>query len=81
MTQLPIATANRFPLSSELVSTDFRALASHMSACERSRGRFFTLRTLLETLHTVTAPRLVTTGSVLAIASLSMVGLGLLTLA
>jgi hypothetical protein len=81
MTQLPIETVNRFPRSSELVSSDFLALATHMSVCERSRGRFFTLRTLLETLHAVTATRLVTTGSVLAIASLSVVGLGLLTLA
>lgn len=70
--------ASRFALSNELVSSDFMALANHMSECERSRGRFFTLRRALETLHTVTAPRLVTTGAILVVCSL---GLGLLTLA
>lgn len=70
--------ASRFSLSNELVSSDFMALANHMSKCERSRGRFFILRRALETLHTVAAPRLVTTGAVLVVCSL---GLGLLTLA
>ncbi|MEO7401516.1 MAG: hypothetical protein ABIV07_12265 [Polaromonas sp.] len=69
---------SRFPLSQELVLSDFAALASHMTECERSRGRFFTLRAVLETLHTMTAPRLVTTGALLVLCSL---GLVLLTLA
>lgn len=73
--------ANSLLLSNELVSSDFMALASHMSDCQRSRGRFFTLRTRLESLHAVTAPRLVTTGAALAICSLGLVGLGLLTMA
>ena len=68
-------------LSSEHVSSDFMALASHMSDCQRSRGRFFTLRTALEKLHAFTAPRLVTTGVVLTACSLGLVGLGLLMLA
>jgi len=67
--------AHRFPLSSELVSSDFMALASHMTDCQRSRGRFFTLRTKLETLHAVTAPRIVTTGAVLIISSLGLLAL------
>lgn len=68
-------------LNNEHVSSDFMALASHMTDCERSRGRFFALRTALETLHAVTAPRLVTTGAVLVISSFGLIGLGLLTLA
>lgn len=79
---LPYAeAASRFTLSSEHVSSDFSALASHMTDCQRSRGRFFTLRSTLETLHALTAPRLVTTGVVLTACSLGLVGLGLLMLA
>ncbi len=73
-----VKAPSRFAPSQELVSSDFMALASHMSECERSRGRFFTLHAVLETLHAVTAPRLVTTGALLVVCSL---GLVLLTLA
>lgn len=73
-------TASRFALNNELVSSDFVALASHMTECQRSRGRFFTLRSALETLHAVAAPRLVTTGAVLVVCSFGL-GLGLLALA
>ncbi len=76
-----VQTAPRFSPNSEFVSSDFMALASHMTACQRSRGRFFTLRTALEKIHAVTAPRLVTTGAVLVAFSLGVVGLGLLALA
>ena len=78
MTPSHAEASHRFPLSSEHVSSDFMALASHMTDCQRSRGRFFTLRITLETLHAVAAPRLVTTGAVLVVCSL---GLVLLTLA
>ena len=78
MTPPHAEAANRCPLSSDFVSSDFMALASHMTDCQRSRGHFFTLRTTLETLHAVAAPRLVTTGAVLVVCSL---GLGLLALA
>lgn len=81
MTPSHAEAANRFSLSNEHVSSDFMALASHMTDCQRSRGRFFTLRTTLEKLHDVLAPRLVTTGAVLVVFSLGLVGLGLLTLA
>ena len=67
-----------FPCSQEPVSSDFAALAAHMTECERSRGRFFTLRAVLESLHAMTAPRMVTTGALLVTCS---VGLILLTLA
>lgn len=72
-----VKAPSRFPLSQELVSSDFAALASHMAECERSRGRFFTLRAVLETLHTMTAPRLVTTGALLVLCSLGLVLLAL----
>ncbi|MBH2020579.1 hypothetical protein [Polaromonas sp.] len=72
--------AQRLSLSNKLVSSDFMALASHMTRCQRSRGRFFTLRTALETVHAFTAPRLVTTGAALVACSLGLVGLGLLTM-
>jgi len=78
-THLP--SAHRLSLSNESVSSDFMALASHMTDCQRSRGRFFALRTKLENLHAVTAPRLVTTGVALAVCILCLVGLGLLTMA
>ena len=81
MTTFHADAAQRLSLSNELVSSDFMALASHMMDCQRSQGRFFTLRTALETLHAVTAPRLVTTAVALAACSLGLVGLGLLTMA
>ena len=73
-----VKISSRFAPSQELVSRDFLALASHMTECGRSRGRFFTLRAVLESLHALTAPRMVTTGALLVICSL---GLVLLTLA
>ena len=73
--------AHRFGDGSELVSSDFMALASHMSACRQSRGRFFSLRASLETLHALTAPRMVTTGVILVTLSLGLLGVGFLALA
>lgn len=65
-----VKASSRFALSHEIVSSDFMALASHMTECKQSRGRFFTLRATLETVHAVTAPRLVTTGALLVTCSL-----------
>ena len=81
MTPSYAQSAHRLSLSNELVSSDFMALASHMTDCRRSRGRFFTLRTRLESLHALTASRLVTTGVALVMCSLGLVGLGPLTMA
>ncbi len=64
----------RIPLTDE-VSSDFDALASHMGDCERSRGRFFSLRSALEWAHGQAASRIVTTGALLL-----MVGAALLAL-
>ncbi len=71
----PSATkaSNRFTPNQELVSSDFVALASHMSECERSRGHFFAVHTVLETLHALTESRLVTTGLLLLVGSLGLV--------
>ena len=81
MTPSHAQSARRLSLSNELVSSDFMALASHMTACQRSQSRFFKLRTRLEGLHAMTAPRLVTTGLALAAGGLGLVGLCLLTMA
>jgi len=81
MTTSSAQSSRRPLLSNEVVSSDFMALASHMTACQRSQSRFFIVRACLESLHAFTAPRLVTTGIVLAVGGLSLVGLGLLTLA
>ena len=81
MTPTTAQSARRASQSNELVSSDFMALASHMTDCQRSRGRFFGLRTRLESLHALTASRLVTTGVALVLCSLALVGLGLLTMA
>ena len=72
---------SRFKPAEDLVSSDFVALASHMTDCKRSRGRFFSARAVLESLHTLTAPRMVTTGAVLLIFALALLGAGLLVLA
>ena len=81
MTPYNAQSKQRLSLSNALVSSDFMALASHMTACQRSQSRFFSLRTRLESLHAVTASRLVTTGVALAAGGLLVVGLGLLTMA
>lgn len=69
-------TAGALALDDTFVSRDFMALASHMTACQRSRGRFFALQANLETLQALTAPRLVTTGALCS--SLSLFALHLL---
>ena len=71
-------SSHRLADCNDFVSSDLSALASHMSDCQRSRSRFFSLRSALETLHAVTAPRLVTTGVVLVVCSFVLLGLGLL---
>lgn len=81
MTAFTTNGANRFPPANDMVTSDFAALASHMTDCKRSRGRFFSVRATLESLHTLTAPRLVTTGAVLVTFSLALLGAGLLALA
>ena len=79
MTSASTTTAtNRFANGNDLVTSDFVALASHMTACRRSRGRFFSVRVTFEALHALTAPRMVTTGAVLVVVSLGFLGMALL---
>ncbi|OGA95779.1 MAG: hypothetical protein A3E79_03030 [Burkholderiales bacterium RIFCSPHIGHO2_12_FULL_61_11] len=63
---------SRFPVTNDFISSDYLALASHMSDCQRSRGRFFVLRATLERLHAVLSPRIVTTGALLVVCSLGL---------
>ena len=49
--------------SNEFIATDFSALALHMNACQRASGGLFHVRFLLETLHALAAPRIVTSGA------------------
>lgn len=76
MTTPSAEAARRLSVTNDLVSTDFHALASHMIDCQRSRGRFFSLRSTLEMLHATASPRIVTTGALLVFC-----GLGLLAFA
>ena len=71
------ASHRHFHANCDVVASDFSALASHMTECRRSRGRFFTLHSVLETCHALTAPRLVTTGLLLAACSAGVVALTL----
>lgn len=72
MTTPAAQAARRLPAINDLVSSDFNALASHMDDCNRSRGRFFALRSNLETLHGAATLRIVTTGTLLVICSLGL---------
>ena len=67
MTTSHAGATSRFPVANEFISSDFLALASHMNDCQRSRGRFFSLRASLETLQAVTSPRIVTSGALFVV--------------
>lgn len=42
------------------VASDHGALADHVRACQRARGRLFTLRAMLESVHALVSPRIFT---------------------
>ncbi len=65
----------RFHAGNDHVSSDFMALASHMSDCQRSRGRLFNLHAELECLHALATQHLVTTGAVLLVCCLALLAL------
>ena len=52
------------PSFNDFVASDFLALQSHMSECHRAGGKLFRIRFLLEALHALAAPRIVTSGAV-----------------
>jgi len=60
--------------SSDFVSTDIAALASHMDHCASKRSRFFGLHAALELVHSVVFSRIVT-AAVLSMALLALVGI------
>jgi len=66
MSRAPTTASTPFSAANDFVSSDFSELASHMSACNRSHGRFFQLRATLESLHAVASPRIMTSAAVLA---------------
>lgn len=64
--------ACRFPVINASVSRDFLALASHMHDCQCSHGHFFVLQTMLESLQALASPRIVTTGTLVAVCILGL---------
>lgn len=48
----------------DFVASDFLALSSHMNSCQQAGGKFFRVRFLLEMLHGLAAPRIVTSAAV-----------------
>ena len=75
MTTPAAGAANRFPAINNPVSSDFVALASHMNDCQRSRGRWFVLRSALESLHAMASPRIVTTAAVFVVCAMGLLAL------
>ena len=61
-------------LQCDFVSTDHADLASHMSGCARSQGRFFGVGTALQVAHSVVASRIVTV-AICAVAGIAVVTL------
>ncbi len=58
--------------TSDFVSSDMMALASHMHDCQRSQGPFPQVRTALDWLYAHTSARIVTTGALLAVTGLCL---------
>ncbi|RYZ11348.1 MAG: hypothetical protein EOO24_06650 [Comamonadaceae bacterium] len=54
------------------VSTDTAALASHMSACKQSQGRFSSLRSVGHLLRGLVSSRIVSTGALLGATGLAL---------
>ena len=72
MTSLHSSTPLSNACHIDFVSTDAAALASHMDDCASSRGRFFGLKSALESAHSMLFPRLITAvaiGLVLVVAA------------
>lgn len=62
----PPADVNTF------VSSDMQALASHMSACQRSHGPFFQLLAALDSAQALAAGHIVTTGALVTAVGLCL---------
>jgi hypothetical protein len=68
MTTLKINSRFSSPDSADFVNSDCAELASHMSHCASSRGRFFALQTALESTHSALSARIVTVAALVALA-------------
>jgi hypothetical protein len=60
------------PLPETSVSGDVTALASHMDDCNRSRGRYFSLRSAGDVVRELVSSRIVSTGALLGAAGLCL---------
>ena len=56
----------------DFVSTDTAALASHMNHCTNQRGRLFAWHAMMESVHSVLFPRMVT-AAVLSVVLLGVI--------
>ncbi len=73
-TQSLISSPKPHP-SVDFVSSDFEALASHMQNCERSRDRFFALKSSLQVVRSLLAGRLVTVACVAVLLAITALAL------
>jgi hypothetical protein len=64
------ASAHQVP---DFVSTDTASLALHMDHCASTRSRFFGLHAMLESVHALVFPRMVT-AAVIAVVLLAVAG-------
>lgn len=73
MTTLPTPSTTLLR-SSDFVSTDTAALASHMDHCASKRSRFFGVHAALELVHSVVFSRMVT-AALAAVVVLALIGI------
>lgn len=59
----PSAAAAPVSAADGWLQSDLATLQSHMRTCERSRGNFFEMRSLLESVVALASPRIVTSTS------------------
>lgn len=69
-----ISTPNSNFASSDFVSTDIAALASHMSDCASKRSKFFGMRAAFEVMHSALFGRMVTAAVIVGV-SFALVGI------
>lgn len=67
MSTLKIASRYSSPANPDFVGSDAAELASHMSHCASSRGRFFALQTALDSAHSAMAARIVTVAALMVV--------------
>lgn len=60
-TSFPRWNTSSFAANGETVARDLSSLGAHVESCNGCKGRWFTIRCALESLHSFVAPRVVTT--------------------